>query len=235
MILKNENLRSYLDLKGFTTDDLFNAHAVIMDDDKFVLSDSGESWLDEQVAFDEENETAVTAKNILEKKQGQYIHDSCTAAIFVPLFNLAGKFTGLSIRKMCDNKHDSWFVPGSRKIDMIYNLNSCFAAASKKNSIILTEGVYDTIALQKYGFVNSGALLGTNLSNLQFFQLFSIVDNIALCLDNDSAGKEAVKKIYNNYKNSVTFYTVDIDKDPDEFLKEHGRDEFKKRIRKIDA
>ena len=29
---------------------------------------------------------------------------------------------------------------------------------------------------------------------------------------------------------SVTFWRVDIDKDPDEFLKEHGATEFKKRI-----
>ena len=233
--LNNQKLRSYLELKGFTTEDLFKAHAVIMDDDKFILSDSGEAWLNDQVAVNEETKTIVTAKDILEKKQKQYYFDSCTAAIFVPLFGLSGNFVGLSIRKMSDSKHDSWFVPGSRKIDLVYNLNESFNKAAKKNSIILTEGVYDTIALQKYGFENAGALLGTNMSNLQFFQLFSVVDNIALCLDNDAAGQAAIKKIYDNYHNDVTFWTVDIDKDPDEFLKEHGREEFKKRIHKINA
>lgn len=233
-MLKNANLNNYMALKGFTEEDLFRHHAAIMDDEHFVISDSGESWLNEVVAMDEESGgQPVTAYDILTKKQIQYLSDNCTAAIFVPLFGLNGKFEGLSIRKMCDSKHDSWFVPGSRKIDMIYNLNAAFEHCAKKNAIILTEGCYDTIALCKYGILNSGALLGTNMSNLQFFMLYALVDNIALCLDNDEAGHKAVQKIVNNYKDKMTFYRVDIDRDPDEFLKLYGVDAFRKRIIRI--
>lgn len=231
--MKNQLLMNYLDLKGFKPEDLYANHAVIMDDDKFMLSDSGESWVDKEVAYNEETHKVVTARDILIAKSQQYLMDNCTAAIFVPLFNLNGDFTGLSIRKMCDKKHDSWFVPGSRKIDLVYNLNESFNQAVRKNSIILTEGVYDTIALKKYGITHAGALLGTNMSNLQFFQLFSVVDNIALCLDNDEAGHKAIATIVNNYGKYATFWKVDIDRDPDEFLKLNGPDVFRQRISKI--
>lgn len=235
-MLKNKQLQAYLNLKGLTTNDLFSNHAIIMDDDRFILSERGEAWLNTPVVVDTETNKVIIAKDILNKKQFQYLNDGCIAAIFIPLFNLTGKFVGYSIRKMCDtSKHDSWFVPGERKIDLIYNLNNAFDSAIKKKSIILTEGVYDTIALVKYGFTNAGALLGTNLSNIQFFQLFSLVDNIALCLDNDQAGQNAVEKIVREYKDKVTFWKVNIDKDPDEFLKENGKDLFKTRLVRYSA
>lgn len=231
--MKNTKLNEYLELKGFTAEDLFSNHAVIMDDEHFVLADSGEPWLSSVVAVNEETNKPVTAQDILYKKQTQYQMEGCTAAIFVPLFRLSGDFVGLAIRKMHETKHDSWFVPGSRKIDLIYNLNNAFEHCAKKNAIILTEGCYDTIALRKYGILNCGALLGTHMSNLQFFQLFATVDNVALCLDNDEAGINAVKKIVTTYKGKMNFFRVNIDKDPDEFLKEHGVEEFKKRIIQI--
>ncbi len=233
-MLKNSKLNDYLSLKGFTEEDLFRHHAAIMDDDHFVINDSGEEWLSAVVGEDEDSGgKPLTAYDILLKKQVQYMAESCTAAIFIPLFTLTGNLTGLSIRKMSDTKHDSWFVPGSRKVDLIYNLNAAFNECAKKNAIILTEGCYDTIALCKYGIKNSGALLGTNMSNLQFFMLYSMVDNIALCLDNDEAGHGAVSKIVKTYGDKMQFYTVQIDKDPDEFLKEYGADEFRKRIVKL--
>ena len=116
--------------------------------------------------------------------------------------------------------------------DLLYNLNNAYTYAVKKNSLIITEGVYDTIALVNHGFKNTVALLGTNMSYLQYFQILSMVDNVALCLDNDKAGLAAMEKIVKSWPTSLKYYRVDIDKDPDEFLTEHGADEFRKRIHK---
>lgn len=227
----NELLKEYLTKKGFTPEQLFAYKAVIYDTDKFVINQA-ESWLDIKIQ-PEETGRQYTVLDVLKNKVDRYKNEGCYSAIFVPLFTLTGDFTGLSIRKMHpDSKHDSWFIPGSRKIDLLYNLNNAFSYAVKKNSIIITEGVYDTIALCNHGFKNTVALLGTNMSHLQFFQLMSIVDNIALCLDNDQAGLGAMQKIIKAWPTAMKYYSVDIDKDPDEFLKEHGADEFRRRIHK---
>lgn len=226
----NENLKIYLNNKGFTPEQLFTFNAVICDGDK-IITGQKEDWLDTVVCEPTQEYKEARVIDIINYKISKYKADGCTAAIFVPLFRLNGEFTGLSIRKMDPvNKHDSWFIPGSRKIDLLYNLNNAFNYAIQKNSLILTEGVYDAIALSLYGFKNSVALLGTNLSNLQYFQIISLVENVALCLDNDSAGISAMEKIVKSHPTELKYYKVNIDKDPDEFLKEHGALEFKKRI-----
>lgn len=232
--MENEQLNQYLVNKGFTVDDLLNASAVFLDNGNIKHSQKDLSWLETKLeAVTTEGEKQLfTPLDIVNKKKFQYQMDNCNSAIFIPLFKLNGEFTGFSIRKMCDKKHDSWFVPGSRKIDLLYNLSNAFEHAIAKNSIIVTEGVYDTIALVKYGFKNSVALLGTHMSNLQFFQLMSIVENIALCLDDDEAGVNAMDRIMKEHTGDVTYWRVNIDKDPDEFLSQNGSDVFRKRIYK---
>ena len=229
--MKSEKLNKYLELKGFTENDLYDNNAIILDNDGFIGPTDKTKWVNTVVVSDGDKEYTVI--DILKKKERQYFNEGVTSAIFVPLFNLCDEFVGMSIRKMGESKHDSWFMPGERKIDLIYNLNNAIIPASNKSSIIITEGVYDTIALKKYGLFNSVSILGTHMSNIQFFQLISVVNNIALCLDNDEAGKKAIRKIYEDHKDDVTFYTVNINKDPDEFLKENGATEFRKRIFKI--
>lgn len=229
--MKSEKLNKYLELKGFTENDLYDNNAIILDNDGFIGPTDKTKWVNTVVVSDGDKEYTII--DILKKKERQYFNEGVTSAIFVPLFNLCDEFVGMSIRKMGESKHDSWFMPGERKIDLIYNLNNAIIPASNKSSIIITEGVYDTIALKKYGFLNSVSILGTHMSNIQFFQLISVVNNIALCLDNDEAGKKAIRKIYEDHKDDVTFYTVNINKDPDEFLKENGATEFRKRIFKI--
>lgn len=228
----NTKLIEYLNKKGFTAEQLYTFKAVIVSDGKIYHGESQDlyHWLNTEIIEDADG-IKYTALDVVRNKANRYNNEGCSAAIFVPLFTLDGTFTGLSIRKMHDEmKHDSWFVPGKRKIDLLYNLNNAFEYAVKKNSVIITEGVYDAIALANYGFKNAVALLGTNMSYLQYFQLLSIVDNVALCLDNDAAGISAMEKIVKAWPNSMKYYRVNIDKDPDEFLKEHGAAEFKKRI-----
>jgi DNA primase len=231
----NTLLKEYLNKKGFTPQQLFAFNAVICDGDKIVTGQP-EPWLETVVCDKTEEYPDAKAIDIIKYKINKYKSDGCDCAIFVPLFRLNGEFTGFSIRRMDPvNKHDSWFVPGSRKIDLLYNLNRAFDYAIKKNSLIITEGVYDTIALVNHGFKNAVALLGTNLSNLQYFQLLSTVENVALCLDNDQAGISAMEKIVKTHPNELKYYRVDIDKDPDEFLAEHTPEEFKKRIVKFET
>lgn len=229
----NKQLHDYFEKKGFTAEQLFKFNAVICDGEKLITGQQ-EPWLDSVVCEATAEYPENKAIDIVRGKMARYKKEGCDAAIFMPLFRLEGEFTGFSIRKMDPvNKHDSWFVPGSRKVDLLYNLNRAFETAVRKNSLIITEGVYDTIALCNNGFNNTVALLGTNLSNLQYFQILSTVEHVALCLDNDQAGNAAMDKIVKTYPNELKFYKVEIDKDPDEFLKEHTPEEFSKRIKRV--
>ena len=238
--LKDESLKSYLDKKGFTPEDLFVAQAVIADAGAlyYTSPDSEQQhWTSQMsgIMSKDFEDKELSVMNIIQDKLQVYKMSNCNAAIFVPIFSLRNELIGMSIRKMHDtSKHDSWFKPGCRKVDTVYGLNTAFKEIVKKQSIILTEGVYDAIALRKYGFTQACALLGTHMSNLQFFQIASITKNICLCLDNDTAGITACQKIVDTYTkiygDDVKFYKLVLDTDPDEFLKVHSPDELKRRL-----
>lgn len=237
--IMSPELNNYLIKKGFTIQDLFKADACIADNGKLYYGNDDPSyWLYQKSGIKDKNNTdlELTIMDIITNKLRVYGFSGCRSAIFVPIYSLLGKVIGMSIRKMHDEqKHDSWFKPGCRKIDTIYGLNTAFKDITLKQSIILTEGVYDTIALRKYGFTQACALLGTHMSNLQFFQVASITKNICLCLDNDDAGLKACNKIIDTYSkiygDIIKFYILGLDKDPDEFLKEHSPEELKRRLR----
>ena len=146
--MKSEKLNKYLELKGFTENDLYDNNAIILDNDGFIGPTDKTKWVNTVVVSDGDKEYTVI--DILKKKERQYFNEGVTSAIFVPLFNLCDEFVGMSIRKMGESKHDSWFMPGERKIDLIYNLNNAIIPASNKSSIIITEGVYDTITLKRF-------------------------------------------------------------------------------------
>lgn len=247
--LKDESLKSYLDKKGFIPEDLFKAGAVIADAGELYYTspdydvpghpEFSTHWTEDKsgIMSKDFEDKELSVLDIINNKLQVYKASGCNAAIFVPIFSLQQQLIGMSIRKMHDtSKHDSWFKPGCRKVDTVYGLNTAFKDIVMKQSIILTEGVYDAIALRKYGFTQTCALLGTHMSNLQFFQIASITKNICLCLDNDEAGITACQKIVDTYKkiygDDVQFFKLVLDKDPDEFLKEKGPDELKRRLQK---
>ena len=66
----------------------------------------------------------------------------------------------------------------------------------QKASIILVEGPFDCLKLRQAGFLNSLAILGTNLSDYKFKFLLSLTKEIKLCFDNDFAGKMATHKLF---------------------------------------
>ena len=118
-------LNEYLAKKGCIPEDLYEHHAVFLDEGNILSADDKSSWLYKDFLFvdPEGKETKLTPHDVILKKRYQYSLDNCESAIFIPLFKLSGEFTGFSIRKIGGStKHDSWFVPGHKKIDLLFNL-----------------------------------------------------------------------------------------------------------------
>ena len=66
---------------------------------------------------------------------------------------------------------------------------------SQYHGIILTEGLFDCLALRNAGFGQSFALLGTYLSLIKLKMILSLTRNVTLCLDNYLPGQVATQKI----------------------------------------
>lgn len=95
--------------------------------------------------------------------------------------------------------------------------------------IIVTEGYFDQIALERAGVNNAVAIGGLYITDehIEKFKKHGI-KTVTMLFDNDTAGKEGIiKNIKRHANNDITFYVIDpelmgVAKDPDEFLKKHG-------------
>lgn len=113
----------------------------------------------------------------------------------------------------------------------LYGLN--FAKLSKKPNFIICEGYMDVIALHQAGFTNAVASLGTAFTGLQANLLKRYTSEVLLTYDSDAAGTKAALRAIPILKEaglSMKVINMKPYKDPDEFIKALGADEFQKRI-----
>lgn len=113
----------------------------------------------------------------------------------------------------------------------LYALN--YAKSSRKQSMIICEGYMDVIALHQAGFTNAVAALGTAFTPFHANLLKRYVKEIYLTFDSDNAGIQAAMRAIPILKETgMTIKVINMKpfKDPDEFIKTLGADEFQKRI-----
>ena len=112
----------------------------------------------------------------------------------------------------------------------MFGLN--FAKDSKQDYFIACEGYMDVISLHQYDFTNAVASLGTALTKQQISLLSTYKKKIYLAYDSDAPGVVAAKRAISIIGDLMEIKLIDMNpyKDPDEFLKALGTEEYQKRI-----
>jgi len=113
----------------------------------------------------------------------------------------------------------------------LYGMN--YARTARTGNIILCEGYMDVIAMHQAGFTNAAASLGTAFTPQHALLLKRYADQVILTYDSDGAGIRAALRAIPILKGagmSVRVLNMKPYKDPDEFMKNLGKDEFQKRI-----
>ena len=111
---------------------------------------------------------------------------------------------------------------------VLYGLKLASGPARKAGTIIVTEGYTDVIALNRAGFVNAVAPLGTALTEDQIRILWRIVPEPVLCFDGDTAGQKAAARaaeralplLASGY--GLRFAMLPAGDDPDSLLENSG-------------
>lgn len=117
----------------------------------------------------------------------------------------------------------------------LYGLN--FAKRTRRDFFLICEGYMDVIALHNAGFENSVASLGTALTALHVKLIGRYTKKVILTYDSDGAGINAAKRAIPLLKEeniNVKVLSMAPYKDPDEFIKNLGSEEFQKRIDNAD-
>ena len=156
--------------------------------------------------------------------------------VIFPIMDMRGKVIAFGARTMkesdkipkyLNSPETKAFVKGRN----LYGYN--IAKHTKAGYILLCEGYMDTIALHQAGFDNAVASLGTALTPDQAALISRITDKAVITYDQDGAGRKAALRAIPILKDKgimTKIVNMSPYKDPDEFIKNLGADEYAKRI-----
>ena len=219
----NFELKDYLTNLGFTIDELQKAGLVYEKDGLFY--DRFKNRIIIPIKDANSNTVAFGARAILEGQMPKYI-----------------------------NSPESLIY---NKSSILFGLNRAKEAISSRDSVIFMEGYFDVISAHLGGVENAVATCGTALTpqHVKLISRYSPSRRMYLAFDTDKAGKKAIehgseviKNIFSalgNIKQYDSNYHENMEnvceirvvqeiegKDPDEFIREFGGEEYLKKVEK---
>ncbi|MDO4333187.1 MAG: DNA primase [Eubacteriales bacterium] len=168
----------------------------------------------------------------VDEKHGMY--DKFWNRVMFPIQDINHRVIGFGGRVMGDGKPKYLNSPETEIFDKsrnLYGLN--FARTSRKGNIILCEGYMDVIAMHQAGFTQAVASLGTAFTVGQAGLLKRYAQEVLLSYDSDGAGVNAALRAIGILKEAgLGGKVINLEpyKDPDEFMKNLGPEEFQKRL-----
>lgn len=168
----------------------------------------------------------------IDETKGAY--DKFWNRVMFPIMDVNNRVIGFGGRVMGEGEPKYLNSPETLLFDKsrnLYGLN--VARTSRKHNMLICEGYMDVIALHQAGFTNAVASLGTTFTGLQANLLKRYTSEVLLTYDSDGAGTKAALRAIPILKEaglSTKVINMKPYKDPDEFIKALGADEFQKRI-----
>lgn len=178
------------------------------------------------------NDEEMLAAGVVKRSEKGNIYDAFRGRVMTPIFDLRGNVIAFGGRVLGDEKPKYINSPETlvyKKSKAMFALN--IAKKSPDRRYILCEGYMDVISLHQAGFSTAVAACGTALTPDQVRLLGEYADEVVLCYDSDEAGQKATKRSLELFAESpvrVSVLNIPGAKDPDEFIKSHGREAFER-------
>ena len=154
--------------------------------------------------------------------------------VMFPIIDTSGNVIAFGGRVMDDSKPkylNSSDTPAFKKSRNLFALN--FAKGNCADRLILCEGYMDVIALHAAGFPFAIATLGTAITSEQARLMTKYTKQVVITYDSDEAGQKATDramKILAEVGMDVRVLSMNGAKDPDEYIKKYGADQFARLI-----
>lgn len=161
-------------------------------------------------------------------------YDKFWNRVMFPILDINSRVIGFGGRVMGEGEPKYLNSPETKifeKSRNLYGMN--FARISRKPYLLICEGYMDVIALHRAGFTNAVAALGTAFTDQHAMLIKRYVKEVVLTFDSDGAGRKAALRAIPILKRAgIAMKVLDMTpyKDPDEFIKNLGADEYQKRI-----
>jgi DNA primase len=178
---------------------------------------------------------------VIPRKDRSGCYDRFRDRVMFPILDLHQQVIGFGGRVMGDGLPKYLNSPESRiynKSRSLYGIDKARQEARKSGTVFLVEGYFDALALHLYGITNAVATLGTSLTGDHVQLLKGLVGpsgRVTLVYDSDQAGIKAARRsipIFEQGFLEARILILPQGYDPDDYLREHGPDDFLKAAEK---
>ena len=184
-----------------------------------------------------EEEIKLSGLFYLIESSNNYINRFNSRIIF-PIKNLSGDTIAFGGRVIQNTKLAKYINSPEtefyKKGRQLFNFNNAKDERAKENEVIIVEGYADVLSLYSNGIKNVISNSGTALTELQIKLIWKFFSNPIICLDGDESGQLAALRIAERLFSTITennkiyFTILENGKDPDDIVKEKGKEGFLK-------
>jgi DNA primase len=167
-------------------------------------------------------------------------YDRFRGRLIFPIRDLKNRVIAFGGRALAPEQQPKYLnspdTPLFHKGQVLYNLGAARAAGFDRKQILVAEGYMDVIALQRAGYPNAVAPLGTALTPEQLKLIWRIVPEPTLCFDGDAAGRKAAFRCIDTALphlqpgHSLRFVFLPEGQDPDDMVRAGASDALRARI-----
>jgi DNA primase len=141
----------------------------------------------------------LEAVGLVIRKDTNSFYDRFRGRVMFPLKDHKGVVVGFSGRTLLKDEKEAKYINSPEtmlysKSKMLYGLWENREYIRKENGIVLVEGELDMIPSWQAGVKNVAAIKGSAFTNEQAQLISRFTKNVAMSLDSDSAGQEAIKR-----------------------------------------
>lgn len=192
--------------------------------------------------FQKENidlELMLEAGLAIKTETGSYLERFRNRVIF-PIRNYQNRIVGFGGRSLDNELMPKYLNSPETQVFKKNRLLYCSEIATKESleseRVIVVEGYLDAIFMHKSGLKETVATLGTAFNETHLRLLWKMANNLVLCFDGDEAGKKAMIKAAHtalpllNPGFTLKFCLLPKDLDPDDTIKQFGKDFIKQLI-----
>lgn len=172
------------------------------------------------------------------KKNPERYYDRFRNRVMIPISDDRGRVVGFGARSI-DGSEPKYLNSSDSEIfnkrKIVYGLDRAKKTIGRLGYAIICEGYMDAISVSSSGIENVVATLGTAFTSEQAELLSKYTKTFYFCYDSDSAGQKAtIRAISIAEEKGVEVKVIQIpdSKDPDEYIRKNGAEEFQKLIKK---
>ena len=188
-----------------------------------------------------EEEIKMTGLYYISEKTKKHI-DRFNSRIIFPIRNITSDVVAFGGRIIRNSKLAKYINSPEtefyKKGNMIFNLDKAKDLRSNTNEVLIVEGYMDVVSVYASGIKNVVSNSGTAMTDRQISLLWKFFSDPIICLDGDESGQTAAIRIaeklfsFINEKNKIFFSVMPDGKDPDDYIKQFGKEALLKLLEK---